>query len=299
MFSSSGSWTSCSVSVGPRAVPGIASRRATSLKPYLIEEAYEVLEAIEAGARRCASRRAGRSALPGRVPRRDRRRARRVHDGRLLARLGRQDGAPPSARVRRRTGARRRIRRSRSGKPSSSARPRRQGRRRSVIDGVPRALPVAAAGPAHAEQGRARELRLAGRARGVGEGRGGDAARQPAALAGRGPRADRRRSSGTCCSRSSTSPACRRSTPRTRCSGPSRSSAGASPTMEDDLNARGKSVASVSPEELERSWEAVEGAGAGGDEGQDRSSHRRRRARRHHRPRRSTPSSTPPTPRSP
>jgi uncharacterized protein YabN with tetrapyrrole methylase and pyrophosphatase domain len=28
-------------------------------------------------------------------------------------------------------------------------------------------------------------------------------------------------------------------------------------TMEDDLNARGTSVASVSPEELERSWEAV------------------------------------------
>jgi MazG family protein len=28
-------------------------------------------------------------------------------------------------------------------------------------------------------------------------------------------------------------------------------------TMEDDLNARGKSVSSVSPEELERSWEAV------------------------------------------
>ena len=28
-------------------------------------------------------------------------------------------------------------------------------------------------------------------------------------------------------------------------------------TMEDDLNASGKSVASVSPEELERSWEAA------------------------------------------
>ena len=28
-------------------------------------------------------------------------------------------------------------------------------------------------------------------------------------------------------------------------------------TMEDELNARGKSVASVSPEELERSWDAA------------------------------------------
>ncbi len=28
-------------------------------------------------------------------------------------------------------------------------------------------------------------------------------------------------------------------------------------TMEDDLNARGTSIASVTPEELERSWQAV------------------------------------------
>ena len=119
----------------------------------------------------------------------------------LLARLGRQDDAAAIRTCSATRRCRRRIRHSRSGKPSSSARPRRQGRRRSVIDGVPRALPALVRAQRIQSKAARVELRLAGRAGGVGEGRGGSRARRrPRSRPVTGARS--RRSSGTCCSRS-------------------------------------------------------------------------------------------------
>ena len=55
--------------------------RPTSLGRYLLEEAYETIEAIETGDRTTApARGARRPAAPGHVPRRDRRGARRAFD---------------------------------------------------------------------------------------------------------------------------------------------------------------------------------------------------------------------------
>ena len=177
----------------------------------------------------------------------------------------RQDDPPPSARVRRRAGAD-----AGSGARAVGGHQAARGRGagpatlgdRWRAAGAPGARP----GPAHPEQGRAGRTST-GRTRA----RRGRRSRRKSAR--RRPRsrpvtaAGSRRSWGRAVFARQRRPPRRPSTPRTRCSGPSRSSGAASSTMEDDLNARGKSIASVSPEELERSWEAVEGAGAGADEG--------------------------------
>ena len=83
-----------------------------SLTSHVIEETYEVVEAIESGRRRPPRRGARRPPVPGRVPRRHRRAGGAIHDGRRGPRHPRQARAPPPARVRhgrrrrRRAGAR-------------------------------------------------------------------------------------------------------------------------------------------------------------------------------------------------
>ena len=89
---------------------GTASRRHESIKPYLIEEAYEVVEAIDARDDARAVRRARRSAAADRLPCRDGRGDRALRHRRRHPRHQREDGAPPSARVRRHAGQRRRRR---------------------------------------------------------------------------------------------------------------------------------------------------------------------------------------------
>ena len=70
-------------------------------------------------------------------------------------------------------------------------------------------------------------------------------------------------------------------------------------TMEDDLNARGTSIASVTPEELERSWEAVKAQERGAMKVKSRDRPPSPSSAATSPTWRSTPSSTRPTPRSP
>ena len=70
-----GSWPG---SARPTAAPGTASRTTASLRPFLLEETYEVYDALEGGATPDARRGAGRPAAPDRAPRPVRGRGRRL-----------------------------------------------------------------------------------------------------------------------------------------------------------------------------------------------------------------------------
>ena len=136
-------WRSCSACSRPTAAPGIASRRSHTLEAFLIEESYEVLEALDAGDVAEPLRGARRSPVPDRLSGRAARAPRaRSASTTWCARISEQDGPPPPARLRRRQGARRRPRCSptgaRSRRPST---PRRASARRT-LDGVPLELPA-------------------------------------------------------------------------------------------------------------------------------------------------------------
>ena len=76
-----------------------------SLRNHLLEEAYEVYDALEAGATPELAGRARRPAAPGRPPRAARRRGGRVRHDRRVGRDRVEDRPPPPARVRRGRGA--------------------------------------------------------------------------------------------------------------------------------------------------------------------------------------------------
>src|SRR5213594_1113897 len=174
----------------PGGCPWDREQTRASLKPFLVEETYEVLEAIESGEAealreelgdlllqvvfraRPRSERGRRPARAGRLPRSDRGRARRVRHGGAARAPRRQDDQPPSARLRRdqaghsgrgarAVGGDQAARGPRGGAPT--LRHRRRAARAAL----------AAARAAHHVESRAGELRLARRARGVVEGRGG------------------------------------------------------------------------------------------------------------------------------
>ena len=170
----------------------------TSLKPYLIEEAYEVLQAIDEEDTRSPRRGARRSALPGRVPQPGGRRGGRVHDGsdvleRLIEKMtrrhphvfGDRDGrrrpgrAPPVGADQARRGTPNRC---------GSLCPRRRPRQPSGAP--PRSAPAGEGGP--------RGIRLALVAGGLGQGaRGGGGSGRGARRRGR--RTGSGTSSATCC----------------------------------------------------------------------------------------------------
>ena len=195
------SWRGCAIRSG--GCPWDLEQTFATIAPYTIEEAYEVADAIERDDCAALRGRARRPAVPGRVPRADGERARRVRIRRRGRRDLRQDGAAPSARVRRRAhrqrrGADRRVGRAESARSASSAERERAGRR--------------AAGAAGADARRqARQARRAGRLRLAGRRRRARQARRGARRAARrsSPRAAERgrrsrTSSATCCSASST-----------------------------------------------------------------------------------------------
>ena len=107
-----------------------------SLVRYLLEETYEVVDALEAldpddpATDEALDRGARRPALPDRVPRDHRRAGGPVHDGRRRAGRARQARAPPPARVRRRRGRRPPTRSSPTGTRSSATRRAHVGVRR-------------------------------------------------------------------------------------------------------------------------------------------------------------------------
>ena len=90
--------------------PGTRSRPIDSLVRYLLEETYEVVDALEAldpddpATDDDLVEELGDLLLPDRVPRHDRRAGGPLHDGRRGPGHPRQAGAPPPARVRRRRG---------------------------------------------------------------------------------------------------------------------------------------------------------------------------------------------------
>ena len=112
-----------------------------TIAPYTIEEAYEVADAIERKDYAGVARRARRPVVPGRVPCADGARAGRVRLRRRGRRDLRQDGAAPSACVRRRArstdarGADRRVGRAEAAASASAP-------ATSVLADVPVALPA-------------------------------------------------------------------------------------------------------------------------------------------------------------
>ena len=137
--------TSCARCARPAAAPGIASRRSQSLRRFVLEETYEVLDAIDRDdPRRCARRSATWSS-------------RRVFLAQIEAESGRftiadssrgrrQARAPPPARLRRRARrgaaeARRPGARAVGSDQGARAR-RRPASRRTVLERHPRALPA-------------------------------------------------------------------------------------------------------------------------------------------------------------
>ena len=118
-----------------------------SLMPHLVEECYEVLDALAAPGRAATPRTgaaahlrggAGRPAVPDRLPCPPGRRGGPVRPGRRGPGRARQAGAPPPPRVRRRRRRQRRTRWCRTGRRSR----RREKGRSSVTEGIPAALPA-------------------------------------------------------------------------------------------------------------------------------------------------------------
>ena len=95
----------------PGGCPWDREQTLASLRPFVLEETYEVLEAIESGVAGGAARRAGRLPLRSGVPGADQRGGRRLLHRRRDRRHLRQARPPPSARVRAAAGRRARSRR--------------------------------------------------------------------------------------------------------------------------------------------------------------------------------------------
>ena len=97
-----GSRTACAA---PDGCPWDREQTHASLRKHLLEETYEVYDALDAGATPEPRRGARRPAAAGRAPRAARRGGRRLRPCRRAGGDRGQDRAPPSARVRRRGGA--------------------------------------------------------------------------------------------------------------------------------------------------------------------------------------------------
>ena len=178
-----------------------------------------MLDAIDARRRRGRLRRARRPAPAGRVPRRDRRRGRALHDRRRRAGHRRQAGAPPSPRLRRRRrsatptrwcatggdqGGRARAHAARETEPA-----RRRSRRPSPPSPVPQEV---------GRQARAADrIRLARRCRASSPRCDEETAELEAATRTGDRRGRRRASWATCCSRSPAWPGTSTAPPRWRC----------------------------------------------------------------------------------
>ena len=186
---------------GPDGCPWDRKQTLPDLKPYVIEEAYEVVDAIDRDDRAALARRARRLAAAGGVHRRDHARGRIVRHLRLHHRDSRQARAPPSARVRRRRGERRgagagELGEAQAGRAEGGEQER--ALRRAAVDAG------AAQGVAPDGESGARRLRLAAHGGRVRQARRRDRG------AARSRRRGRRRStstkrSATCSSRSRTS----------------------------------------------------------------------------------------------
>ncbi len=143
-----------------------------------------------------------------------------------------------------------------SGRRSSSARASRTGGSRSVLDGVPRALPALTR--AQRMQSKAARVKFdwpdAAAAWAKVEEEMDEARGRPGL---RRCRARRRGAGGPALLRRQCGAALRRSTPRPRSRARSRSSGGASRRWKRHWPCRGRSVSPVDQGELERSWEAT------------------------------------------
>ena len=127
--------------LAPDGCPWDREQTLETLVPYLVEETYEVVDAIADGRRRRPPRGAGRSAAADRLPVRAALRRGEVRHRRRRARHRRQAGAPPPARLRRR----RRQGRRRGARELGEAQGRGEGRRRGkhgALDGIPRSAPA-------------------------------------------------------------------------------------------------------------------------------------------------------------
>jgi hypothetical protein len=182
-----------------------------TIAPYTIEEAYEVADAIERGDMAELKDELGDLLLQVDLPQPHGRGGRPFRASRRDRRDQREDGAPPPAH----------LPRPGRGRPpflgtDQGGRARRARAHESALDGV------AARPPRPAPRRKAPEARCAHRLRlarperrprqdrrGTGRGRGGG-----------DPGRDRGGESATCCSRSSTGPANKASTPRPRCAAP-------------------------------------------------------------------------------
>jgi MazG family protein len=239
---------------GPGGCPWDREQTPTSLKPYLLEEAYEVLEAIESGA-------------PGSLC---------EELGDLLfqvvfhTELARERGEFEMADVLTRLGDKMVTRHPHVFGDASVESPRQAlaqweaikqreavaaGRRRSVIDGVPRALSSLLR--AQRMQSKAARVNFDWPDARAAWSKVEEETREAAAALDSGDRARIQEELGDVLfslvnvARLSSIDA------EEALHGAIEKFRRRFTTMEDDLNARGTSVASVSPEELERSWEAV------------------------------------------
>ena len=108
-----------------------------TIKPYTLEETYEVLDAIDRARLARTGRRAGRPAAAGRLLFADGRRAESVHHRRRARRHQRKADPPPSARLRRRIGRDRRRREAHLGRGEGRReKPRKAGRARGRPAGL-------------------------------------------------------------------------------------------------------------------------------------------------------------------
>ena len=127
----------------PTGAPGTDRQTHLSLRPYLLEEAYETIDAIEHGTPGRPCRGARRPAAPGHPARPVRRGGGRVRPDRCLSLDRRQDRPPPPARLRRGRGRRRRAGAHATGRRSRPTSARSAGKaEEGAFGGVARALPA-------------------------------------------------------------------------------------------------------------------------------------------------------------
>ena len=244
--------------LAPDGCPWDREQTLETLVPYLVEETYEVVDALADGDRRRSPRGAGRPAAADRLPVRAALHRRSVRHRRRRARHRHQAGAPPPARVRRRP----RVEDADdvlSNWAKLKAEEKAEKGKHGALRRHPAQRPGAAARDARGREGERGRLRLARRRgtaredrRGAGELDEARQSRRPRGDAARARRhAVRDREPGA---QAGPRRRVRRSARRPIASG------GASATSRPALAAQGRAVADAGADEQERLWQAAKRA---------------------------------------
>ena len=251
---------------GPDGCPWDREQTLATLRPYVLEETYEVLEAIDGGdprptgrssgtsssrssSRHASPRRRGASTSPASpTP------SRTSSSPATRTSSDRTPGAPTRGPTPTPPESATRTACSASGPPSRRRRTRPRGAGKSVLEGVPRELPALATGRAADREGEPGRLRLARRGRRPRQGGRGDwgsSTRPSRPATGRRSRT----SWGTSSSRWPTSPGSWESRRRRRFGERSAGSSPASSYVEAALERQGVPHGAATLEEMDRLWE--------------------------------------------